>query len=109
MHTLLIKYLAKQGLTFDTMSDEEKKTYDTWNKTLSNTKLTVDDIRRFCEVQKTFIEDQFGELDNSGVKNDRLVLLHTVYSKIARATEADKKEREGLEKYLTSLIDNTST
>lgn len=105
MHKSLEKLMKQKGLTLETLSDEEKKDFDRWNKTLSNPKITVDNIREFCTQQKEIIETKWADLDNTTQKNDRLVLMHTIYSKIARVTEADKVERESLERYLNSLVD----
>lgn len=107
MHTLLQKWMTKRGVTLETMTSEEKLTFDQWNKTLSNQKVTITSIRDFCDLQKSLIELQFGDLMNPSQKNDRLVLLHTVYSKIIQMTYADKNERESLERYLTQMIDTT--
>lgn len=106
MHTSLEKLLTKRGVKVEDLAGEEKATFDKWNKVLSNDEITVTKIREFCNIQKEIIEAQWSNLDNSSQKNDRLVLMHTIYSKIARATEADKTERESLERYLNQLIDS---
>lgn len=109
MHKSLEKLMGQKGLTLETLSDEEKKDFDRWNKVLSNTKITTENIRDFCVLQKELIESQWSDINNSTQKNDRFVLMHTIYSKIARITEADKVERESLERYLNQLIDTTTT
>ena len=106
MHTLLEKLLGKRNIKQEELSNEEKPIFDKWNKVLSNEQITVSKIKEFCQTQKDLIESQWSNLDNSSQKNDRLVLMHTIYSKLARATEADKTERESLERYLNQLIDS---
>ena len=106
MHKKLQEVLTKKGLKEEDLSKEEKKTYDQWNKVLTQEKLTIESVKEFCLTQKHIIESKWEDLDNSDKKNERLILLHTVYSKLARVTEADKKERESLENYLNSLIDS---
>jgi hypothetical protein len=109
MHTKLLEVLAKQGLKEEQLSPEEKVTFDNWNRVLSNEKITLENVRDFCNQQKTIIESMFGTLDNSSQKNDRLVLMHSIYSKIARVTVADHTERLAVEAQLNLLIDSTPT
>jgi hypothetical protein len=106
MHVKLEKLLAKRGIQAEELTTEEKSQFDKWNGVMSNSELKVADIEQFCIKQKELIEGQFTNLDNSGEKNTKLVLLHSVYSKLARACVADKTERESLERYLNQLIDN---
>lgn len=104
MHTKLQEILAKKNLKEEDLTPEERHTYDNWNRVLSNEKITIETVREFCNTQKQLIEAQWSNLDNTSQKNDRLILLHTVYSKIAKVTEADKAEREALEVQLNNLL-----
>lgn len=101
MHKTLEKLLEQRGIK--ELSEEEKATFDKWNKVLTK-EVTVQSIMEFCNQQKALIEVQWSNLDNSEKKNERLILLHNVYTKIARVTQADRKAREELEQYLNGLI-----
>lgn len=105
MHTLLEKLLNKRGLEVKELVAEEKVQFDRWNATLSGEKVTVEKIISFCERQKGLIELQWDNLDNIPLKNERLVILHSVYSKILNMIHAEETERISLEKHLESLID----
>lgn len=114
MHYLLSKLLAKRGykniseLSADRMPDgspSEKETFDRWNKVLSaRDTITVEDIKKFCNGQVQHIEQQWKSLDNATVKNERLVLLHTVYKAIIEVIDSPQTQRESLEKYLMGLL-----
>lgn len=110
MHTLIEKLFKKKGIkSIDDLSPEEKADFDRWQGVLSNEPVTLEKFNEFLSLQKNLIETQMGNLDNSLEKNTRLVLLHTVYSKLLKVSVADKTEREALEKYLTSLVDSKDT
>lgn len=106
MHILLERLLGRRGIKEEELDDIERANFDKWQKVLSNDQISVERMREFFEVQKQSIEAQFGNIENSSQKNDRLVLLHSVYSRMIRATVADKAERESLERYLDQLIDS---
>jgi hypothetical protein len=101
---ILDKVMEKQGVDIEDMSSEEKETYDKWRSVFTG-KITVEQISEFCLRQKSLIEGQFEDLDNSPEKTGKLILLHTVYSKIARMIEAEENERQALEKHLQGLLD----
>ena len=107
MHQLIERIMGKRGITLDTLTTEEKKTFDGWQATLTAKKVTAPQIAEFCDRQKSAIETQWTNLENNTQKNERLILLHTIYSKISSLIQSDKNERESLEKYLTTLIDNS--
>lgn len=108
-HSLLEKLLKKRGIESiaELKTGEGKEEFDQWNKILSSEgEVTVSKIREFCESQKKIIEGRWRDLDNSKEKNERLILLHTVYSAIIEAISIPQKQREELEKYLQQLLDS---
>lgn len=109
MHYLLDKLLNNRGIkSLEDLQPEEKAQFDEWNGILSGKDaVTVPKILEFCQSQKSLVEAQFANLDNSKERNDRLVLQHTIYSKLVRLIGADEAQRKALEKYLTQLIDTT--
>lgn len=107
MHPLLEKFLKKQKIESVTeLRGDEKETFDRWEKILSEGEITVDKIAEFCQNQINLIESKWQELDNSDKKNDRLVLLHTVYRAILSTIKSPAAERESLERYLNQLLQN---
>ena len=85
-------------------SVEEKETFDKWDKILSEGEISVEKIKEFCSNQLKIIETQWKNLDNDIKKNERLILLHTVYSILVNLIESPQTEKENLEKYLTELL-----
>lgn len=106
MHLLLSKLLQKRGIeNKEQLTKEEKEWFEEKDKILSLAdEITVKDFEVFCKNQLNLIEDQWKNLDNSTVKNERLILLHNVYSSILKAVNAPKLERQVLEEYLQQLV-----
>ena len=110
MHILLSNLLKKRGIpNTDALSKEEKEWFEEKEKILAlSDEVTVKDFIKFCQSQLNIIEDQWKNLDNSTQKNERLIILHTVYSTILKATTASRVERELLEDHLTQLLHHAS-
>lgn len=110
MHYLLEKLFNKRGIK-DTsaLNNSEKGTYDRWQRILSEGEITVDKIRDFCKAQISLIESKWRDLDNLPQKNERYIIMHTVYKTLIDAIDKPQKERENLEKYLQQLVDSEIT
>lgn len=102
--SVLTKYLDKLGVTSKDLSNDEKKDFDRWNAILSDGEMSLEKVLEFCKAQKGFIEVQMSDINNSTQKNERLIILNTVYTKLINIIEAPQAEKEALEKYLNSLI-----
>lgn len=104
MHALLTKLLNKRGLERDKLSEEEKKWFEEKEKILSGEDITLEKIQKFCEAQIASIEAQFKNIDNDTRKNEKLIIMHNVYSALRNVITAPAVERAALEEYLTKLI-----
>lgn len=107
MKAILDKVLEKRGITDITkLTPEEKETFDKWDKILSEGSITVSKISEFCENQISKIESSWRKdvIDNSSLKNEKFVIMHTVYTALLDCITGQKSEREELEKYLQSLL-----
>ena len=99
--------LEKRGIKDVSMLDEsEKQTFDRWQKIWSEGEITVDKLKQLCINQIFTIEHKWRDLDNSELKNQRLIAMHTVYKTILDAMEKPAAERENLEKHLAQLIES---
>jgi len=106
--SILTQLLKKRGIKDTTeLSNEEKRDFDRWNQILSKGEMSVEKILEFCKNQKQVIENQWTNLDNDAIKNERLVIQHTIYSKLIAAIVSPQSEREALEKHLQDLIKNS--
>lgn len=105
MHKILSDLLLKRKVDPKELSEAEKVDFDRWNSVLSGEEITVPKILEFCTRQKSAIELKWENVDNTVDKNERLIGMHTIYSKIIRMIQAEEAERIALEKHLTSLID----
>lgn len=109
MKPILDKLLEKRGIQDVTaLSPDEKETFEKWDRTLSEGNLTVKKIEDFCKAQMSVIEARWRRevADNSKEKNEKLMVMHTVYSTLAALIAAPQTEKENLEKYLKNLLDS---
>jgi hypothetical protein len=106
MHSLLSKLLTKRGIeNIEELDKDEKEWFDQKQRILSQPdEISVEDFKKFCQTQIGIIEDQWKNLDNATLKNERLIILHTVYSTILKVANGSKQERELLEDHLTQLL-----
>lgn len=102
---ILDKFLHKRGIkSVIELEPEERETFKHWEGVLSKGEVTVDSIKQFCENQLKAIELKWRDLDNVKEKNERLIILHTIYSTLLQVITAPAIEKENLEKYLEEQI-----
>lgn len=106
MHTLLYNLLGKRNLQVKDLDPQEKQQFERWNSVLEE-EVTVEKVEEFCRIQIERIEAQWENLDSSKLKNERLIIMHTVYGKILRMLKAKKAERRSVEEELVRLLDST--
>lgn len=106
MHALISRLFAKRGIK-DTqdLSDAERADFVRWQGILSEGEITVDKILIFCKGQRNLIERSWRDLSNEKLKNERSLLIHSVYGALIEAIEGPKAERLAMEKYLQGLLD----
>lgn len=49
--TILNRMLGKLGVSYDQLSDEERRTFNMWQDALSGRKLTDDDVKNFLDTE----------------------------------------------------------
>ena len=104
MHILLTKLLNKRKVKREDLDAEERKWFDEKEKILSGGDITLDTVQKFCEAQIALIESQFKNLENETKKNERLIIMHNVYSSLKNVMSAPAVERAVQEEYLNKLI-----
>lgn len=104
MHALLSNLLSKRNITKDDLSKEESQDFARWEGILSGGEVTLEKIQLFSQGQIGAIEANWKNLDNTVQKNERLIVMHSVYKAILGAMTSSEVERASLEKYLTNLI-----
>ncbi len=106
MHPLLEKLFHKRGIEDVTkLAVAEKEQFDKWQKILSEGEMTIDRLKLFCESQITLIQEQWKNLDNDAKKNERLIMLHNVYTTMLNVISSPQTERLALERYLNNLLE----
>ena len=103
MQAPIEKLLKKRKLKIQDLSDEEKATYDEWDRALSEN-LTLEGLRDFCLAQKIAIEKQYTDLDNSRDKDFILKATLSVYLAIIGLIDGDKEKKVAIIQELEQLI-----
>jgi len=104
MNHLLTRLLQKRKVTIDDLDQDEKKTFEEWQKTLSKDELTLEDVKSFCESQVDIIENKWTDYNIDQAKKNELLPYHTVYKTISNVIKSPKVAREALEKNLEQLL-----
>lgn len=102
--SILDKVLTAKGIkNYDDLTADEKVVFDRYKYVLSGkNKVTIEMLEEFCRGQVGLIEDKFA---SGETKYDTYLkaCLH-IYLNILKLIDAPKVEREGMERYLISLI-----
>lgn len=105
MKDILQRLLKKRGIeNIDTLSIEEKETFNNWQEILSKEEITPNDIKLFCINQISIIESKWADLKIEQKKKAELIPYHVVYKTLIAVIESPKAVREGLEKHLNQLL-----
>lgn len=106
MHYLLEKILNRRGIKDVTeLTPEEQVDFDRWENTLVGD-ISVDLIAKFCDNQVKLIDSILRDVNAPSEKIVRLNLQRNVYGTILDLIAKPSAERESLEKYLLTLINN---
>jgi len=106
MHHLLERLLKKYKVSsIQELSADDQSEVRRWQTIFSQDEITVADIQTFCSNQVLEVEKQWRDTNNSSQKNDRLIILHTVYRSLIDLIQAPKTGKAQLEAYLQNLLD----
>lgn len=102
---ILSKLLQKRGIkSIEELSGEEKVTFESYEKTLSEGEITIDGLKKFLTNQIEIIEGKWRDYESKNKEN--LIPYHTTYKAILQAIDAPQEKRRNLENYLNSLLNN---
>lgn len=105
MHSLLAKYLKRQGIkNKEELREDERPVFDKWEAMLNKDELTVEDIKKFCQAQIELVETKWADLNGDEYKKADLIPYHTVYKLLLKAIDSPRSERVALENMLNQLI-----
>jgi mRNA-degrading endonuclease HigB of HigAB toxin-antitoxin module len=105
MNNLIEKILNKAGIKdLKELDPEEKQTLDSWQAVLSKDELTLEDVKKFCQVQIDFIEGRWRDYSLSNERKAELIPYHTCYKTLLLSMDNSRSDRENLEKNLLQII-----
>ena len=103
--SILTKLLEKRKIKdVNELDTEEKQQFDKWQKILSKEELTIDDVKKFCEMQCELIENKWKDYEISQAKKAEWITAHTIYKTLLQIIESPKVGKEQLEQYLNELL-----
>lgn len=107
MKNLLSKLLQKRGIkSVNELSQEEKVTFENYERVLSKDKVSIDDFENFLKTQIGIIENKWQDLETPQAKKAEMIPYHTVYSVLLKVIKSPDLERKNLEDYLTQLLNS---
>lgn len=96
--------LEKLGLSYDKLTEEEKKTYESWNQVFTQAEITIDDLKTFLPSYIDRLEYDQTSYENSKDKDLYLkAAIRNAKMMLAFITGPDKR-REWLEKHIEQRI-----
>lgn len=102
---LLSKLLQKRNIKdISDLDEDEQKTYESWQSTLSKNELTIDDIKAFCLQYVDAIEVRWADYGIDQSKKAELIPYHSFCKTILKVVDSPKAQREALEKNLEQLL-----
>jgi hypothetical protein len=102
LHSLL----EKLNLSYDKLTEEEKKTYESWNQVFTQPDVSIKDLKKFLPVQIEFLQNQ---IDDYKLKDDTPKALYLKaclrnLKMITAFVTGPEKRREWLEKHIEQRI-----
>ena len=102
--SLLNRMLGKLGVSYDQLSDEERRTFNTWQDALSGRKLTDEDVARFLngeydDAVKKLSSAKFNERTDTFLKMKVDFII-----KVKEFLATPEREKQMVERQIESQI-----
>lgn len=102
---ILETIFQKKGIkSVNDLSQEERETFENYQKILDKDELTIEDFKKFLQQQISIIETRWKDLELSAQRKGELVPYHTAYRTLLQAIDAPKMEKIQLENLLNSML-----
>ena len=101
---ILNRLLSKLGATYETLSPEERKTFNSWRDALSGRKLTDDDTKNFLDTE---LDDAVRKLTSTKLDTREDTFLKMKVDFIIKTKEflaIPEKERAMVEQQISSQL-----
>ena len=102
--SILNRLLGKLGARYEDLSDEERRTFNTWQDALSGRKLTDDDVKNFFDVE---LLDVMSKLRTSKLDSREDTFLKMKLDFILKTKEflsIPDKERAMVEQHISTQL-----
>lgn len=98
--------LERLGLSYDKLTEEEKKTYQQWSETFTQKEITVKDLINFLPSYIDRLEYDLNSYENSKDKDLYLKAAIRNAKMIQAFITGPEKRREWLEKHIEQRLKN---
>src|ERR687884_2128121 len=102
LHSLL----EKLGIKYESLSEEEKKTYEQWSQNLTQKDVTIDDLKKFLPSYIDRLEYYLNSYENSKDKDLYLKAALRNAKMVLAFITGPEKRREWLEKHIEQRLKN---
>jgi hypothetical protein len=101
---VLHQLLEKLGLTFDRLTEEEKKTYQKWSEILSVKDITLDDVKKLVTTEHQRAHDELQKFDNSKRRDLFFKVLSRLTETLKLFIETPSTQRDDLRAHLKEVF-----
>lgn len=101
---MLHELLEKLGLSFDRLTEEEKKTYQSWSEILAGGEVTLDGVKKLVAAEHKRAHDELLKLDNSKERDLYFKALSRLTETLKLFIETPAAQREALRRHLKEVF-----
>ena len=106
MHPLISKILHKRGIKEITeLNEEEKATFDKWQKILTTEEITMETLTEFITEQKARIDSKLSDIEYPKEKKLDLLPYLSIYKALLGLIKAPRSAKEIVIKDIKQLLE----
>lgn len=101
---MLHELLERLGLKFDQLTEEEKKTYQSWSTILTAPEVTLDGVKKLIASEHNRAHDELQKLDNSKDRDLYFKVLARLTAILQLFIETPATQRDALRTHLKEVF-----
>ncbi len=102
----LLSLLERLGIKYESLTSEEKQTYNEWNQAFQKPEATIADLKAFLPRQIEALEHQLMDYENKGPKDLYLKACLRNLKMIQAFILGPEQRKKWLEDYLNKRLNN---
>lgn len=101
---MLNALLEKLGLKYENLSDEERKTWEIWAKTLTTKDVTLDDLKAFLAAESARAFEELQKWDNTPARELYYKALTHLSTMMQKFISTPASQRDALKAHLRQVF-----